>query len=432
MCCGVGVNENLSRALIRSCDSLVQKTYRESAAGTILLDVVDHKTMFGGAVCEIGLRIGVGAKNCTILLCTEKCVVEVAFHGVVGTVGTENPVGVRNVGIVEQSVSDSEVESVDPAPHQDSRIGQRMLNRVVAIAVFDSEPLVGVDRGFDIIQLVGCTDGVCAVMSDLVGLDLSESRISSLKQCVDVCNDVEPEKIKAILDRGTVLTTDKDCLKDCNFFIVTVPTPIDYNNAPDMSYVISATEEVASVLKKGDIVTYESTVYPGATEEVCVPILEEISGLKFNQDFFVGYSPERINPGDKVHTVVNTVKITSGSTPEAAKIINDVYASILENGTYLASSIKVAEAAKVIENAQRDINIAFMNEIAMIFDALGIDTNDVIDAASSKWNFLPFRPGLVGGHCISVDPYYLIEKAKAHGAVSIFEPQSSSSDSAMH
>lgn len=251
---------------------------------------------------------------------------------------------------------------------------------------------------------------------DLVGLDLSESRISSLKQCVDTCNDVEPEKIKAILDRGTVLTTDKDCLEDCNFFIVTVPTPIDYNNAPDMSYVISATEEVASVLKKGDIVTYESTVYPGATEEVCVPILEEISGLKFNQDFFVGYSPERINPGDKVHTVVNTVKITSGSTPEAAKIINDVYASILENGTYLASSIKVAEAAKVIENAQRDINIAFMNEIAMIFDALGIDTNDVIDAASSKWNFLPFRPGLVGGHCISVDPYYLIEKAKAHGA----------------
>lgn len=251
---------------------------------------------------------------------------------------------------------------------------------------------------------------------DLVGFDLSESRISSLKQCIDVCNDVAPEKIKAILDKGTVLTTNKDCLKDCNFFIVTVPTPIDCNYAPDLSYVISATEEVASVLKKGDIVTYESTVYPGATEEVCVPILEEISGLKFNQDFFVGYSPERINPGDKVHTVANTVKITSGSTPEAAKIIDEVYSSILENGTYLASSIKVAEAAKVIENAQRDINIAFMNEIAMIFDTLGIDTNDVIDAASSKWNFLPFRPGLVGGHCISVDPYYLIEKAKTHGA----------------
>lgn len=251
---------------------------------------------------------------------------------------------------------------------------------------------------------------------DLVGFDLSESRISSLKQCVDVCNDVAPEKINAILDKGTVLTTDKNCLKDCNFFIVTVPTPIDCNNAPDLSYVVSATEEVASVLKKGDIVTYESTVYPGATEEVCVPILEEISGLKFNQDFFVGYSPERINPGDKVHTVANTVKITSGSTPEAAKIIDDVYSSILENGTYLAPSIKVAEAAKVIENAQRDINIAFMNEIAMIFDTLGIDTNDVIDAASSKWNFLPFRPGLVGGHCISVDPYYLIEKAKTHGA----------------
>lgn len=251
---------------------------------------------------------------------------------------------------------------------------------------------------------------------DLVGFDLSESRISSLKQCVDVCNDVAPEKINAILDKGTVLTTDKNCLKDCNFFIVTVPTPIDCNNAPDLSYVVSATEEVASVLKKGDIVTYESTVYPGATEEVCVPILEEISGLKFNQDFFVGYSPERINPGDKVHTVANTVKITSGSTPEAAKIIDEVYSSILENGTYLASSIKVAEAAKVIENAQRDINIAFMNEIAMIFDTLGIDTNDVIDAASSKWNFLPFRPGLVGGHCISVDPYYLIEKAKTHGA----------------
>ncbi len=251
---------------------------------------------------------------------------------------------------------------------------------------------------------------------ELVGFDLSESRISSLKQCIDVCNDVAPEKIKAILDKGTVLTTNKDCLKDCNFFIVTVPTPIDCNYAPDLSYVISATEEVASVLKKGDIVTYESTVYPGATEEVCVPILEEISGLKFNQDFFVGYSPERINPGDKVHTVANTVKITSGSTPEAAKIIDEVYSSILENGTYLASSIKVAEAAKVIENAQRDINIAFMNEIAMIFDTLGIDTNDVIDAASSKWNFLPFRPGLVGGHCISVDPYYLIEKAKTHGA----------------
>lgn len=251
---------------------------------------------------------------------------------------------------------------------------------------------------------------------ELVGFDLSESRISSLKQCIDVCNDVAPEKINAILDKGTVLTTNKDCLKDCNFFIVTVPTPIDCNYAPDLSYVISATEEVASVLKKGDIVTYESTVYPGATEEVCVPILEEISGLKFNQDFFVGYSPERINPGDKIHTVVNTVKITSGSTPEAAKIIDEVYSSILENGTYLASSIKVAEAAKVIENAQRDINIAFMNEIAMIFDTLGIDTNDVIDAASSKWNFLPFRPGLVGGHCISVDPYYLIEKAKTHGA----------------
>lgn len=251
---------------------------------------------------------------------------------------------------------------------------------------------------------------------ELVGFDLSESRISSLKQCIDVCNDVAPEKIKAILDKGTVLTTNKDCLKYCNFFIVTVPTPIDCNYAPDLSYVISATEEVASVLKKGDIVTYESTVYPGATEEVCVPILEEISGLKFNQDFFVGYSPERINPGDKVHTVANTVKITSGSTPEAAKIIDEVYSSILENGTYLASSIKVAEAAKVIENAQRDINIAFMNEIAMIFDTLGIDTNDVIDAASSKWNFLPFRPGLVGGHCISVDPYYLIEKAKTHGA----------------
>ena len=271
--------------------------------------------------------------------------------------------------------------------------------------------------GFVGLGYAGCpTACLLAEKYELVGFDLSESRISSLKQCIDVCNDVAPEKIKAILDKGTVLTTDKNCLKDCNFFIVTVPTPIDCNYAPDLSYVISATEEVASVLKKGDIVTYESTVYPGATEEVCVPILEEISGLKFNQDFFVGYSPERINPGDKVHTVANTVKITSGSTPEAAKIIDEVYSSILENGTYLASSIKVAEAAKVIENAQRDINIAFMNEIAMIFDTLVIDTNDVIDAASSKWNFLPFRPGLVGGHCISVDPYYLIEKAKTHGA----------------
>lgn len=252
---------------------------------------------------------------------------------------------------------------------------------------------------------------------DLVGFDLSEARINSLKQCHDTCNDVTPERIKAILDRGTVLTTDKDMLKDCNLFIITVPTPIDSNNLPDLSYVISASEEVASVLKKGDIVTYESTVYPGTTEEVCVPVLEEKSGLKFNEDFFVGFSPERINPGDRVHTVTNTVKITSGSTPEAAKIIDEVYSSILENGTYLAPSIKVAEAAKVIENTQRDVNIALMNEIAVICNKIGIDTNDVIDAASSKWNFLPFRPGLVGGHCISVDPYYLIDNAMHHGVV---------------
>lgn len=252
---------------------------------------------------------------------------------------------------------------------------------------------------------------------DLVGFDLSETRINSLKQCVDTCNDVTPDRIKAILDKGTVLTTNKDDLKDCNMFIITVPTPIDSNNLPDLSYVISASEEVASVLKKGDIVTYESTVYPGTTEDVCVPVLEKKSGLKFNEDFFVGFSPERINPGDRVHTVTNTVKITSGSTPEAAKIIDNVYSSILENGTYLAPSIKVAEAAKVIENTQRDVNIALMNEIAVICDRIGIDTNDVIDAAGSKWNFLTFRPGLVGGHCISVDPYYLIDNALHHGVV---------------
>lgn len=252
---------------------------------------------------------------------------------------------------------------------------------------------------------------------DLVGFDLSETRINNLKQYNDTCNDVTSDRIKAILDKGTVLTTNKDELKDCNLFIITVPTPIDSNNLPDLSFVISASEEVASVLKKGDIVTYESTVYPGTTEDVCVPILEEKSGLKFNEDFFVGFSPERINPGDRVHTVTNTVKITSGSTPEAAKIIDSVYSSILENGTYLAPSIKVAEAAKVIENTQRDVNIAFMNEIALICNSHGIDTNDVIDAASSKWNFMPFRPGLVGGHCISVDPYYLIDNAKHHGVI---------------
>ena len=248
-----------------------------------------------------------------------------------------------------------------------------------------------------------------------VGYDPYKERVARLSEGVDVTNEISTEVIQARLSTHLHCTANPDELHDCNVYIVAVPTPIDLYQQPDLTALREASNTVGSLLKQGDIVIYESTVYPGVTEEVCVPILEQTAGLTFNRDFYVGYSPERINPGDKQHTVENICKITSGSTPEIARDIDALYNSVLTGGTYLASSIKVAEAAKVIENAQRDVNIAFMNEIAKIFNILDIDTNAVIDAASSKWNFLPFRPGLVGGHCIGVDPYYLIQKAKLHG-----------------
>ena len=248
-----------------------------------------------------------------------------------------------------------------------------------------------------------------------VGYDPYKERVARLSEGVDVTNEISTEVIQARLSTHLRCTATPDELRDCNVYIVAVPTPIDLYQQPDLTALREASSTVGSLLKQGDIVIYESTVYPGVTEEVCVPILEQTAGLIFNRDFYVGYSPERINPGDKQHTVENICKITSGSTPEIAREIDALYNSVLTGGTYLASSIKVAEAAKVIENAQRDVNIAFMNEIAKIFNILDIDTNAVIDAASSKWNFLPFRPGLVGGHCIGVDPYYLIQKAKLHG-----------------
>ena len=248
-----------------------------------------------------------------------------------------------------------------------------------------------------------------------VGYDPYQERVARLSEGVDVTNEISTEVIQARLSTHLRCTATPNELRDCNVYIVAVPTPIDLYQQPDLTALREASSTVGSLLKQGDIVIYESTVYPGVTEEVCVPILEQTAGLTFNRDFYVGYSPERINPGDKQHTVENICKITSGSTPEIASEIDALYNSVLTGGTYLASAIKVAEAAKVIENAQRDVNIAFMNEIAKIFNILDIDTNAVIDAASSKWNFLPFRPGLVGGHCIGVDPYYLIQKAKLHG-----------------
>ena len=248
-----------------------------------------------------------------------------------------------------------------------------------------------------------------------MGYDPYKERVARLSEGVDVTNEISTEVIQARLSTHLRCTANPDELRDCNVYIVAVPTPIDLYQQPDLTALREASNTVGCLLKQGDIVIYESTVYPGVTEEVCVPILEQTAGLTFNRDFYVGYSPERINPGDKQHTVENICKITSGSTPAIAREIDALYNSVLTGGTYLASSIKVAEAAKVIENAQRDVNIAFMNEIAKIFNILDIDTNAVIDAASSKWNFLPFRPGLVGGHCIGVDPYYLIQKAKLHG-----------------
>ncbi|QKF62476.1 polysaccharide biosynthesis protein, nucleotide sugar dehydrogenase, TviB family [Campylobacter mucosalis] len=249
---------------------------------------------------------------------------------------------------------------------------------------------------------------------EVVGFDINKARIDELVSGFDRTLELDKTQMQTALQNGIKFSLNLDDIKDCNFYIVTVPTPIDKNNRPDLTPVIKASQSVAKVLKKGDIVVYESTVYPGVTEEICVPILEQ-SGLKFNIDFFCGYSPERINPGDKEHTVTKIRKITSGSTPKIADKVDEIYSSVITAGTYKASSIKVAEAAKVIENTQRDINIAFMNELAMIFERLGIDTSEVLAAAATKWNFLNFRPGLVGGHCIGVDPYYLTHKAQELG-----------------
>ncbi|RJE60613.1 Vi polysaccharide biosynthesis protein VipA/TviB, partial [Acinetobacter sp. JS678] len=247
----------------------------------------------------------------------------------------------------------------------------------------------------------------------VVGFDIYQKRISELKNGQDHTLEVSPEELKQAAQLS--YTSNLEDLKDCNFFIVTVPTPIDDYKQPDLTPLVKASTSIGKILKKGDIVVYESTVYPGATEEVCIPVLEEISGLNFNKDFFAGYSPERINPGDKLHRVTNILKITSGSTSDVADYIDEVYNLIIEAGTHKAPSIKVAEAAKVIENTQRDVNIALINELALIFNKLGIDTEEVLKAAGTKWNFLPFRPGLVGGHCIGVDPYYLTHKAQAIG-----------------
>lgn len=251
-----------------------------------------------------------------------------------------------------------------------------------------------------------------------VGFDMNQKRVDALMAGHDATLEVSDELLQdAINNHGFVCTTDLDKIRECNFYVVAVPTPVDVNNRPDLRPLWGASETVGKVISKGDIVVYESTVYPGVTEEECLPVVERVSGLKFNVDFYAGYSPERINPGDKLHTVEKIKKVTSGSTPEIADIIDGVYNSVLINGTHKAPSIKVAEASKIIENSQRDVNIAFMNELAKIFNAMGIDTRDVIEAAASKWNFIKLSPGLVGGHCISVDPYYLIQKAQVYGVL---------------
>ena len=251
-----------------------------------------------------------------------------------------------------------------------------------------------------------------------VGFDMNQCRVDTLMSGHDTTLEVNDELLQdAINNHGFKCTTDIDKIRDCNFYVVAVPTPVDSNNRPDLKPLWGASETVGRVISKGDIVVYESTVYPGVTEEECLPVVEKVSGLKYNVDFFAGYSPERINPGDKLHTVEKIRKVTSGSTPEIADIVDNIYNSVLINGTHKASSIKVAEASKIIENSQRDVNIAFMNELAKIFNAMGIDTNEVIEAASSKWNFIKLKPGLVGGHCISVDPYYLIQKAQVYGVM---------------
>jgi len=249
-----------------------------------------------------------------------------------------------------------------------------------------------------------------------VGYDIAQWRIDELRKGIDRTLEVDTDELLADVEKGSLsFTSALEDIAACNIYIVSVPTPVDEHRSPNLKPLLNATESVAQVLKKGDIVVYESTVYPGATEEMCVPLLEEISSLRFNEDFFCGYSPERINPGDKKHRLTSILKVTSGSTPEAAEKVDALYRSIITAGTYKAPSIQVAEAAKVIENAQRDINIAFVNELAIIFNKLGIDTDAVLEAAGTKWNFLPFKPGLVGGHCIGVDPYYLTYKAEQIG-----------------
>jgi len=260
-----------------------------------------------------------------------------------------------------------------------------------------------------------------ATKYSVVGFDVNRKRVEELKAGIDHTLEVEEDLLQAVLKKnpddnpGVFCSCDLDDIRSCNFYIVTVPTPVDKNNRPDLTPLKKASETVGKVISKGDIVVYESTVYPGATEEDCLPVIEKTSGLKFNVDFFAGYSPERINPGDKEHTVEKIKKVTSGSTAEVGEKVDAVYRSVITAGTHLAPTIKVAEAAKVIENSQRDINIAFVNELKKIFDRMGIDTNAVLEAAGTKWNFLPFKPGLVGGHCIGVAPYYLAQKAQEYG-----------------
>lgn len=255
----------------------------------------------------------------------------------------------------------------------------------------------------------------------VVGFDINQNRISELQMGIDTTLEVSENDLKKVtknepsVEIGLFCTDELEVLENCNYFIITVPTPVDRTNRPDLTPLHKSSETVGKVLKKGDIVIYESTVYPGVTEDECIPVLEKVSGLKFNTDFFAGYSPERINPGDKKHTVDKILKVTAGSTPEIGKKVDELYASVISAGTHLASSIKVAEASKVIENSQRDINIAFVNELAKIFNLMDIDTHEVLEAAGTKWNFLPFKPGLVGGHCIGVDPYYLAQKAQEFG-----------------
>ncbi|MDM8337660.1 nucleotide sugar dehydrogenase [Mediterranea massiliensis] len=250
---------------------------------------------------------------------------------------------------------------------------------------------------------------------ETVGFDMNQARVDALMAGHDATLEVSDELLQSAIANGFKCTANVEDIRDCNFYVVAVPTPVDKNNNPDLTPLYGASTTVGKVISKGDIVVYESTVYPGVTEDECIPVVEKVSGLKYNVDFFAGYSPERINPGDKLHTVEKIKKVTSGSTPEIGKIVNEVYASVITAGTHLAPTIKVAEAAKVIENSQRDINIAFVNELSKIFNLMEIDTQDVLEAAGTKWNFLPFRPGLVGGHCIGVDPYYLAQCAQTYG-----------------